>query len=70
MFNWSKTSWSLISKSEKLYSWGLGPCSDKFGSFSICEIPGKSVISSSALSMGWPSILPTFDLIDGGGEFL
>lgn len=70
MFNWSKTSWSLISKSENLYSGGPGPRSGKFGSFSIFEIPGKSVISSSALSVGWTSILPTYDLIDGRGEFL
>lgn len=42
----------LFQNRKNYISGGPGPCSDKFGSFSICEIPGKSVISSSALSVG------------------
>lgn len=58
----------IISKLGKSYSGGPWPCSGKFGSVSICEILEKNVFSSSALSMGWISILPSCDLIEGGGE--
>lgn len=42
----------LFQNRKNYISGGPGPRSGKFGSFSICEIHGRSVISSSALSMG------------------